>query len=700
MARLYSPISEHEFRLLQINHNTNKVLQCSLCTFRRQECPEYVAISYTWGPAEHPAFQSPGLPTSQSSPTRSIRVHGHTLPVTNNLFDLLAEICQSCDIEAWYWIDAVCINQFVKKEKTTQVRQMGDVYSNASLVLIWLGKGNNSTDKTITILRQLGSIFDRRERDPDPFKALMNISNHNDSRLPRLLGLVDITEIDWFEMIAFFRRSWFFRVWTIQECALATTAICLCGEHRISWQTLVRASQLLALMPFGESVMYHARLHFGQQSRLPPQLTEFVRGLLAGHSLEDLVQSAAVSAFRTDRARSSATVLLMMMVTLMSPFGATEPQDRVFAALAIMRKLENSYGQLGMAIDYESSTADVFTRLMTMYVNETKSLGLLCEVRHFSRSKITDLPSWVIDFSVERPAPFSSQDYGRLESRDQLGDMQTPRVQYNANKGTSGLLGGPSVSHYQLDLCGFTFGTVTHIGESWNELGSHLPFERTCRMLLACPRTQLTETSRVDVLWKVMTCDLKSFIAANVSDTDLRTAFSHYLMVASLVAVNGELERGGTVESCLHRLKFQDALARLDDTGSVPSPHAVRERCNRFGLDRPNLSADGRMLAVGMAMKDLKIGSFNSVVSTNMVDRRTFLLDTGDLGLGVQSVQPGDLLCIVADGARTPLLMRQAGTQTNARHLIGEAYVRGIMFGEAVDQMEDRRLRWERICLV
>jgi hypothetical protein len=37
------------------------------------------------------------------------------------------------------WIDALCINQDDVNERTQQVRMMGDVYSSAEQVIIWLG---------------------------------------------------------------------------------------------------------------------------------------------------------------------------------------------------------------------------------------------------------------------------------------------------------------------------------------------------------------------------------------------------------------------------------------------------------------------------------------------------------------------------------------------------------------------------------
>jgi hypothetical protein len=37
------------------------------------------------------------------------------------------------------WIDAICINQSDNEEKSQQVRLMGEIYSKAEVVRVWLG---------------------------------------------------------------------------------------------------------------------------------------------------------------------------------------------------------------------------------------------------------------------------------------------------------------------------------------------------------------------------------------------------------------------------------------------------------------------------------------------------------------------------------------------------------------------------------
>lgn len=53
------------------------------------------------------------------------------------------------------WIDQLCINQNDRKEKTQQVGLMARVYSEASMVHIWLGLGDRATQAALAVVRDI-----------------------------------------------------------------------------------------------------------------------------------------------------------------------------------------------------------------------------------------------------------------------------------------------------------------------------------------------------------------------------------------------------------------------------------------------------------------------------------------------------------------------------------------------------------------
>jgi len=98
-------------------------------------------LSYAWG---DPAV------------TRPIVVHRYTLHVTENL-EATLRCLKYRDRTRKLWADAICINQRDDIEKANQIRQMGDVFSKAATVLVWLGDASDDSDLAFDALVRLAS---------------------------------------------------------------------------------------------------------------------------------------------------------------------------------------------------------------------------------------------------------------------------------------------------------------------------------------------------------------------------------------------------------------------------------------------------------------------------------------------------------------------------------------------------------------
>ncbi|PVH70545.1 hypothetical protein DL98DRAFT_392756, partial [Cadophora sp. DSE1049] len=64
--------------------------------------------------------------------------------------------------------------------------------------------------------------------------------------------------------------------------------------------------------------------------------------------------------------------------------------------------------------------------------------------------------------------------------------------------------------------------------------------------------------------------------------------------------------------------------------------------------------------------------------------RRLVITQKGYIGLGVTSCVPGDLICVLF-GCSTPVLLRRFEEHYT---FLGEAYLHGIMNGEAIDRLK------------
>jgi hypothetical protein len=126
----------------------------------------------------------------------------------------------------WLWIDQICIDQSVVKERNHQVEMMSDIYRRASYVYVWLGK----SDKCIeSVMMTIKADF-RHHYDCDPATGrsgkLGKESSTNKLSSPALQH--------------FFGNPYWLRLWIVQEIMLAGYIRVICGETLLSWEELRR----------------------------------------------------------------------------------------------------------------------------------------------------------------------------------------------------------------------------------------------------------------------------------------------------------------------------------------------------------------------------------------------------------------------------------------------------------------------------
>ena len=107
------------FRLHPGHHGQPMTISLFVCSL--YSCPDYKALSYTWGSANNPAIIQSDT-SELFFMTRSLAGALFQLRYTNK--------------HPILWADAVCINQDDKEEKGKQVEIIHHIYSRASQVLI------------------------------------------------------------------------------------------------------------------------------------------------------------------------------------------------------------------------------------------------------------------------------------------------------------------------------------------------------------------------------------------------------------------------------------------------------------------------------------------------------------------------------------------------------------------------------------
>jgi hypothetical protein len=181
-------------------------IKCTLRTYVLGEDPPiYTALSYSWGPKER---------------FNEIELNGCSFPVGRSLWSMLYRTQQQLDYkDALIWIDALCINQEDTRERNHQVQLMRQIYSNASLVWVWLGEGDNNSDLAMRYIKR---------REP------LEHSNANFSKLwnsQKASAVMQLCE-----------RTYWTRIWIVQEVMLAKEIVVMCGDQEVPW---TRIQQLI-----------------------------------------------------------------------------------------------------------------------------------------------------------------------------------------------------------------------------------------------------------------------------------------------------------------------------------------------------------------------------------------------------------------------------------------------------------------------
>ncbi|KAE9382189.1 HET-domain-containing protein [Stipitochalara longipes BDJ] len=191
---------------------SSETVTCTTKYVKLSEKPQYEALSYQWGAKD----------------TQPISFNGRMHPVQQNLFNALLKLRHETE-ERVMWIDALCINQNNVQERNHQVAQMGGIYKGARCVVVWLGLVDEDCVKALDILQSTekypgNEYFVRR-----PWFSTL-------SKKERALRKNRMLILESFRALSL--RSYWTRLWVVQEILLASQLRVQCGEYNISWERL------------------------------------------------------------------------------------------------------------------------------------------------------------------------------------------------------------------------------------------------------------------------------------------------------------------------------------------------------------------------------------------------------------------------------------------------------------------------------
>ncbi|RMJ06924.1 hypothetical protein CDV36_013477 [Fusarium kuroshium] len=666
-------------------------------------CPSYVALSYTWGPPKLAAF----LTRNQYSDLEKkvLWIDQCRFEVMPNLYDALAHLRELYPPDTLFWADAICINQEDLDEKLQQIRIMDLVYGGATKTVVWLGKKTHDTARAVSILSRnveatrRGTLELLQTQGEGQYTEPIFIT---DTTAFSRFGITPLSYQDWKSLADLFSRRWFGRAWMVQEVALSNQVEILCGDISLDWDALACFASFVCLTHTAMSIpQFHPNnadflyMSLGLIVTVGLQLVRIWTRKGSSEALE-LVREIDFMAGLEENGPGS---ILLKLVFGCFGFIATKRRDKFYAFHGILHAITGfDYTQYpDFTPDYSPSTTEeaVCMQMCKTIIEETGTLNLITLAGEAGYNilfpRLDPLPSWVPDLQPFRQAlPLLSPNFRRTRGYDSSGSNILLTMK-------------PIFDSSNLWVYAKKLGTVCAVGNSWEEMSIRSQLKQTFQMLKSLPAIYTPTGQHIaEVFWRVLLTDSDG--AHRPANDDLRAYFRDWLMYKILKLFLDQVDsftnwRADPVEN---RIKFFQEYAKMEDlaindpTGTIPSETEIQRRLVQIGHP-----AGGETIHVPRETKtqtlDLwKMSSYRfelfALYFTNF--KRVFALDSGYLGSGSQELEIGQSVWLLS-GCPTPLILREVDGGESFK-VVGEAYVHGAMFGEAISA----GMRWDKICLV
>jgi hypothetical protein len=664
---------------------------CALSAVNIEDAPPFEALSYVWGDPKTPrpilCFNHDDI----SQPRNS------TLQVTVNCWHALRRLRHG-DQSRLIWIDAICINQEDLTERGQQVCLMGKLYRKAACVLVYLGHDGDQgpTSHVFKLFRQLA----------------VKVASFPTGVLPS--AFEDVEPSILLSFCKFFENPWFKRCWTMQEIGLAQCALLLCDGHELDWDVFFSVTCWIDKNQPLDTVNLDIPTH----------------ELVTSVSLYTAFARGGTSAFETPP-----DFLDVLSATRRREAG--EPKDRIFAFLGHPTAVDK---QGPLVVPYYAQWSwRVFYQFALTYLKRTDNLRILSAVDHGRDLPPADFPlSWVPWWN---PSPYRSS-FGMstiYDASSGANESQTIRLGGKEFKDidVDQVLEDSPLTEWE-DLVMSSTATKESIERVRQRFQSNMAnryvskiqsymahgrasdlsrlqsvWEQPDRLDLAWFRPAEANLSvrglildEVELVWPVL--DRENFTGNSFSDgTDSK---KHVLEVLydHVAQLNGSgyttryedtvLALSLTLVAGMHGSK----RTKKDLDGHLRSFAAYREAIQRSPVLMSDTPQSQQLLRdandAGEVAEGTSHGEPNHAFDWHqfMIDavnachhRRFFTTKSGFFGLGPESMLAQGLFCAIIFGARAPALLQRKEDEFHlvgeAYRLVGEAYVQGVMDGEAVE---------------
>jgi hypothetical protein len=702
-------------------------VKCSICVIDLNDDTSYDALSYTWGdPCT--LYLSPNEISPQeawSARPFDIEVDGKPVSVGANLYAALLAIRSHVTHQddprvpnvpqstGYFWIDALCINQKDLNEKSNQVMMMSRIYKQANLVFAWLGGGDRLSRQALHDLVVISQLCGK-DREP---KDLRNLDIMSDETY-RKLGIPKLDYTSWIGIYLFLNRAWFKRAWIVQEVALAKEPWFLCGRQSCNLNAIIRSLRILQQSRWFSQLVYLAepliqthRTKRDYSSKIAltlshvrlyrPRATNMLDSNI-GRIIGDVRVSMGTSEGTAKDGSAAKRPELIQLLELYRFTESGDPRDKVYAFIGLSAEQE----MRPLKVDYGLTGEEVFTETVQYLLASTNSLEIFSLKKNdLGAVKTLKLPSWVPDFTVQ--------------------DIKPPINQHDLFSASKGL-GNINLSYLpnnKLQLRGVKIDKVTDTGFEFQ--WRIIPEISVLLQKVTPPQGQ----TRFEALWRTLILDYyeESTPATKDCGVSFRNLLEEFILRLQFVAAlnllyaeemsaflaesgatSGSLPGVGSIFFSFERVKEQlgitytSAQSILDqdteESGPIFPPEFVEfekrlSECEDKAEEETVIETfheevNARLSAIKAKSDDVEF----QISAKAGHGSSLFVTEKGYLGMASVTLEVGDEAWALA-GGHVPLILRPTGTSGDEFQLVGEAYIHGVMQGEAVSDVQEGDLR-------
>lgn len=684
--------SDHVIRVLTLSPGRDAdPLHGQLETCRLDKALAYDALSYCWGTGEMDAI----IDCSQGS-----------ILITETLERAL-KVLRLEDKTRRLWIDQICINQDNKKERSSQVRLMYEIYSLAQRTIVWLGDDEKehgpvvrqlfsdleatgaecrnygfSTTTPLGALQfeellEMEQVYCRINEEDQKMTANKNTFWFPTDDVLDQCGLPRRSSHTWSAFNALLRSQYFTRVWTLQEVLSSREAVVVWGTTELPWPSLRVA--------YRWAMLNHCFIEDPHEISDSPKLEkvqfielelDWFRGLRSGR-LADLVK------------------------TTREGLQATDPRDQIYAFISLA-----SDGQ-DFSIDYDKSEEDVYRDFSKHCVLQRGDLSML-NFAGLHRDDGLRLPSWVPSWSsrvlfwntagCDHSVVADLNDPLFPLAGEEPSKIRRPRYYWKsegflADRPDQLLIKGYRLPRDQAKV------VCTHLAYSikdpvfvpiaaqYHELSHNHISPSTClREMVSC-MTSAERNPRFDD--HELLSQFINFISNSILKDFEQSAENLDRFVPGLEMIRLASD---AMESRV--ISTDSTLSRLSSTSQEWIESLVRRaysyRLSQEKLDKVVKAISGSWGTEGGARFDGSLG-------VTGIGRKLFVTTQGRLGIGPARMTTTDVI-IIAYGGLTPFVLRPVpGTHMQEYLLLGDCYIHNLMDGAAIPQVDDPPAEWFRL---